>query len=227
MVATVGSPHPGDGRDPEMSPKAYVYEQPTPRTAKGRRAVEVWRRAGREAFTNLGFLRTKLSDIAKIAGRGSTSFYNYYDSKEDLLLDLAAEYDKEVLGRIKRGVRAGDPRQNLRATVETFWRVYTENQAVMHGVFQLSMLDEQFARHWYEIRERAIAGIEAEIRRAKKSSPSPRLDTEAGAMALSSMIEHFCYLWSTDRQSFVEGRTDEEAISTIADVWYRALYGAA
>jgi len=26
-------------------------------------------------------------------------------------------------------------------------------------------------------------------------------------MALSSMIEHFCYLWSTDRQSFVEGKT--------------------
>jgi AcrR family transcriptional regulator len=226
VVATVGSPHRRATRNSEMSPKAYVYEQPTPRTAKGRRAVAVWRRAGREAFTSLGFLSTKLSDIANIAGMGSASFYNYYDSKEDLLLDLAAEYNKEVLSRIKRGVRAGDPRQNLRATVQTFWRVYTENQAVMHGVFQLSMLDEQFARHWYEIRERAIAGIAAEIRRAKKSSPSPTLDTEAGAIALSSMLEHFCYLWSTDRQSFVEGKTDEEAISTIANVWFRALYGA-
>jgi AcrR family transcriptional regulator len=210
-----------------MNSEAHVYEQPAPPTAKGRRAVEAWRQGGRETFTNLGFLRTKISDIAKAAGMASASFYNYYDTKEDLLLDLAAEYNSEVLSKIKRGVRAGDPRQNIQATVETFWRVYTENQAVMHGVFQLSMIDEQFARHWYEIRERAIAGIKFEIRRAKKTSPSPMLDTAAGAMALSSMIEHFCYLWSSDHQSFVEGKTDDEAITTIADVWYRALYGAA
>jgi hypothetical protein len=96
----------------------------------------------------------------------------------------------------------------------------------MHGVFQLSMIDERFARHWYDIRERAIAGLKAEIRRAKKVSPSPMLDIEAGAMALSSMIEHFCYLWSAQHQSFIEGKTDEEAMTTIADVWYRALYAA-
>jgi AcrR family transcriptional regulator len=210
-----------------MTRDAEVYEQPAPPTVKGRRAVDAWRRAGREAFTNLGFLRTKISDIAKVAGMASASFYNYYDTKEDLLLDLAAEYNAEVLTRIRRGVRAGDPRQNIRTTVENFWQVYTENQAVMHGVFQLSMIDERFARHWYEIRERAIAGIKGEIRRAKRTSPSPMLDTEAGAMALSSMIEHFCYLWSTDHHSFVEGKTDDEAISTIAGVWYRALYGAA
>jgi AcrR family transcriptional regulator len=210
-----------------MNRKAFVYKQPAPPTAKGRRAVEVWRHAGRQAFADLGFLRTKISDIAEVAGMGSASFYNYYNTKEDLLLDLAAEYNAEVLSRIKRGAHAGDPRQNVRARVESYWRVYTENQAVMHGVFQLSMIDEQFARHWYEIRERAIAGIEADIRRAKKTSPLPTLDTKAGAIALSSMIEHFCYLWSTSHQTFVEGKTDDEAISTIADVWYRALYGAA
>ena len=209
-----------------MTREADMYEQPAPPTAKGRQAVDSWRRAGREAFTKLGFLRTKISDIAAAAAMAPASFYNYYDTKEDLLLDLAAEYNAEVLKRIRRGVRPGDPRQNIRATVENFWRLYTENQAVMHGVFQLSMIDERFARHWYDIRERAIAGLKAEIRRAKKVSPSPMLDIEAGAMALSSMIEHFCYLWSAQHQSFIEGKTDEEAMTTIADVWYRALYAA-
>lgn len=208
-----------------MPHESVVYEQPDPPTAKGRRAVDAWRRAGREAFTELGFLKTKISDIATIAGMASASFYNYYDTKEDLLLDLAAEYNSEVLKRIRRSVRTGDPQQNIGTTVENFWRLYTENQAVMHGVFQMSMIDDRFARHWYDIRERAMAGLKAEIRRAKKVSPSPTLDVDAGAMALSSMIEHFCYLWSTDHQRFVEGKSDDEAITTISDVWYRALYG--
>lgn len=210
-----------------MSHDDSPYQQPAPPTDKGRRAVEGWRHAGRDTFTRLGFLKTKISDIAAAAGMAPASFYNYYDTKEDLLLDLAAEYNAEVLTRIRRGVRRGDPRQNIRTTVENFWHAYTENQAVMHGVFQLSMIDERFARHWQDIRERAIAGLKAEIRSAKKVSPSPMLDVEAGAVALSSMIEHFCYLWSTSHQRFVEGKSDDEAISTIADVWYRALYGVA
>jgi AcrR family transcriptional regulator len=186
---------------------------------------ELWSTSVR--FTNLGFLRTKISDIASVAGMSSASFYNYYNTKDELLLDLAAEYNTEVLSRIKAGVRGSDAQQSIRATVETFWRVYTENQAVMHGIFQLSMLDQQFATHWHEIRERAIAGLKFEIRRAKRVSPSPMLDTDAGATALSSMIEHFCYLWSTDHQSFLDGKTDEGAIDTIAAVWQRALYGVA
>lgn len=198
---------------------------PAPPTPKGRRTVDALLQAGRRAFEQKGFLSTKIADIAEIAGMSAGAFHYYFTSKEELLLALAAEYNENVMSRTRESLRRGDPHQNIHAAVETFWRMYVENQAVMHGVFQMSMLDPAFAAKWDEIRAPALRGIMAEIRRAKRTVPSPDLDTTIGASALASMIEQFCYLWSTERQEFLSQTSDEEAIEAIAELWYLALYG--
>ncbi|HYE82132.1 MAG TPA: TetR/AcrR family transcriptional regulator [Clostridia bacterium] len=44
--------------------------------------------AGRELFYSNGFKDTNISDIAKLAGIGVGTFYNYYSSKEKLFLEV-------------------------------------------------------------------------------------------------------------------------------------------
>ena len=47
-------------------------------------------------FARDGYLNAKISDIAAEAGRSPASFYNYYDTKADLLIALAEEFHAEA-----------------------------------------------------------------------------------------------------------------------------------
>jgi hypothetical protein len=62
--------------------------------------------AGRELFYSKGFKDTNISDIAKLAGIGVGTFYNYYSSKEELFV---AVYIKENDEQKRRMFESIDP----------------------------------------------------------------------------------------------------------------------
>lgn len=64
---------------------------------------------GRELFYTKGFKDTNISDITKMAGVGVGTFYNYYESKEKLFLDI---YLKENAGIKKQIMESLDLRQD-------------------------------------------------------------------------------------------------------------------
>ena len=66
------------------------------KTRKGRQTDEAFREAARLVFARDGYLNAKISDIAAAAGRSVASFYNYYDTKADLLIALAEEFHAEA-----------------------------------------------------------------------------------------------------------------------------------
>ena len=53
-------------------------------TLRGRQTQAAIDAAARVVFARKGFLATTISDIAAEAGKSTTSFYNYYDSKESM-----------------------------------------------------------------------------------------------------------------------------------------------
>ncbi len=65
-------------------------------TRKGRQTDVAFREAARAVFAREGYLNAKISDIAAEAGRSVASFYNYYDTKADLLIALAEEFHAEI-----------------------------------------------------------------------------------------------------------------------------------
>ena len=70
--------------------------RPEKATRKGRQTDEAFREAARLVFARDGYLNAKISDIAVAAGRSVASFYNYYDTKADLLIALAEEFHAEA-----------------------------------------------------------------------------------------------------------------------------------
>lgn len=68
----------------------------TATTSKGRATDEAFKDAARLVFARDGYLNAKISDIAEAAGRSPASFYNYYDTKADLLIALAEEFHAEA-----------------------------------------------------------------------------------------------------------------------------------
>ena len=81
--------------------------RPEKATRKGRQTDEAFRDAARLVFARDGYLNAKISDIAAAAGRSVASFYNYYDTKADLLIALAEEFHAEASQLAALPYRAG------------------------------------------------------------------------------------------------------------------------
>jgi AcrR family transcriptional regulator len=195
-------------------------------TARGRDTRLAFRDGARKVIAEKGFLRTTIGEIAETAGRSPASFYNYYESKEALLEELAEEFRQDALQRAQPAYKSGTPVWDVMLdSARAYWTSYREHLAELVGVFQTAMIDERFAARWREIRLAGIETIRDGIERAQSQGFCPGVDPWLTAGALGSMFEHFCYVSLAQGGAFADRPFDEEeAIRTIASIWYHAVY---
>lgn len=65
-------------------------------------------KAAREVFYTKGFKDTNISEIAKQAGIGVGTFYNYFESKEKLFLEVYIKENKDLKMRLMSSVDFSD-----------------------------------------------------------------------------------------------------------------------
>ena len=195
------------------------------RGRKGRETDEAFRQAARHVFAREGYLNAKISDIAAEAGRSVASFYNYYDTKADLLIALAEEFHAEATQMAALPYRSGLTREEaLRQAVAGFWRTYAKRRGELIGIFQAAMLEGEFRDRWLELRAEAVRRIAAEIRRAQADGYCPGVDPLLTASALSAMLEHFCYIWLGQGGEQNVPFDDQRALDALASIWVKAVY---
>ncbi len=79
--------------------------------------------AARDLFSESGYHRTTLLDIAQRAGTGVSSLYSYFPSKLHLLYAVVEPWQKECMWRLEAGVRKiEEPREKLRTILLGVWR---------------------------------------------------------------------------------------------------------
>jgi AcrR family transcriptional regulator len=197
----------------------------TATTAKGRATDEAFKEAARLVFARDGYLNAKISDIAQAAGRTAGSFYNYYETKADLLIALAEEFHAEAMSLAVLPYRAGIAREDaLREAVTGFWRTYARRRGELIGIFQAAMVEGRFHDRWLELRGHAISRIASEVRGAQARGYCPGVDPVMTASALSAMLEHFCYIWLGQGGEKGVPFDDERALDAVAAIWVRAVY---
>jgi len=64
--------------------------------------------SARELFYSKGFKDTNVSDIAKMAGIGVGTFYNYYSSKEELFVEIYIKENEDLKKRIFQSIDMND-----------------------------------------------------------------------------------------------------------------------
>jgi AcrR family transcriptional regulator len=195
-------------------------------TVRGERTRRAFRDGARAVMARKGFLRTTVHDLAAAAGRSPGSFYNYYDNKEELLAELADEFRRDTLERARPAFRHGTPvRRIMEDSVRAYWESYRDHLGELVGVFQVAMIDEAFAERWRQIRLDGIVSIADSVRRAQREGYCPGIDPWLTAAALGSMFEHFCYVSLAQGGAFSDRPfAEDDAIHTIASIWYHALY---
>jgi AcrR family transcriptional regulator len=154
------------------------------------------------------------------------SFYNYYDTKADLLIVLAEEFHAEATQMAALPYRLGlAGEEALHEAVAGFWHTYGKHRGALAGVFQAAMCDRDFLGRWLDIRAQAIDRIARQIRQAQAEGFCPGINPVLTASALSAMLEHFCYIWQSQGGEHAEAEfTDEAAIEALATILIKSVY---
>ncbi|MEB3071863.1 TetR/AcrR family transcriptional regulator [[Mycobacterium] vasticus] len=194
-------------------------------TVRGRDTQARLEQAAREVIAAKGFFKTTITDITSAAKRSPASFYHYFESKEDLLAALAEEFRISAKSRAVQALHPGqDLREIIEESVRAHWETYREHLGVMVGVFQLAMINDEFAQRWREMCADAIDWVAQTVRMAQRKGYAPDADPELVGSAIVAMLNHFTYVWLVAGGD-VAGREldDEAAIKTLTDTWYRSV----
>ena len=197
-------------------------KQPLP-TVRGRRTQAAIDAAAREVIARKGVLATTISDIAAQARRSTASFYNYYDSKEAMVREWALRFRDEANERAQSVTRPGlSNRERAREAAAAHWHTYRRQLAEMISVSQLAMVNDDFAKYWSELCDIPISFITEMAKRAQSEGFCGDDDPQLIAVAIVSMFNQFCYVQLSGRNP--DDVDDEACISTLANIFYRAIY---
>lgn len=196
------------------------------RTPKGDASKAAFEEAARTVMARVGYLNARVNDIAAEAGRSPGLFYVYFESKEALLAELAANFSEDLQARVIDTYRSEpDPVLALRQAIAAFWRIYRERLPEIVGVFQAAMVMPHFAAKWQEIHQEGTALVARGIRQSQARGWAPGLDPDLMASALTSMIEQFCFVWQYPGSGLSQDPPDEEvAVETLWQIWAHAIY---
>ena len=105
------------------------------------------------------------------------------------------------------------------------WHTYKRLLAEMISVSQLAMINDDFAQYWAEICAIPTSFITEMVRRAQSDGYSAGDDPQLIAVAIVAMLNQFCYLQLAGPGPSAVGDPDDEAcITTLANIFYRAIY---
>ncbi|MFC5970954.1 TetR/AcrR family transcriptional regulator [Halomarina salina] len=106
------------------------------------------RETGRDLFSRYGLRKTTISELTEPAGIASSTFYQFYDSKEELYIELLEEEGEETTEHLLAisFERYDDPQAAIEAFLLGILEVIETNQLVRQIIVsdELDRLREQF-----------------------------------------------------------------------------------
>lgn len=195
---------------------ANNVKKPLTKRAEATRAALAM--AGREVFEKVGFPAARVADIVAAAGVSHGSFYNYWDSKEDLFLELFTEVEGELLDGI---AAEGDTlEESISRGITGFVTKYRANAAFLLAIEQVATFHPEIQERRLATRRSTVERVSAQIRiYQRKGLADPTLDATTVAKALLSMVGHFTYMWL----ALGEHEDFHRAVNTLTRLWVLAL----
>jgi AcrR family transcriptional regulator len=192
-----------------------------PQTGRGLARKAELLEAARRVFERQGFLDTRVADIAEEAGVSQGTFYTYYDSKDAIFREVAAELADRMIAALRpEGPRPPTVHEQVDQAMRRFIAAYRAESRLIVVVAQLGQTTPEVASLRLSVREAFVARTARGIRlQQAQGLVDPDLDPWLASEVLGSMVDHTCWVWLNLGKDF-----DEEAlVATLTLVWTRAL----
>ena len=153
---------------PSARPATQLRPRKQPRQARSRDTVKAILKAAAQVFASRGYAGTTTNHVAARAGVSIGSLYEYFPSKDALLVALADAHIDEgqaILEEVWAGIHtcrgmAEVVRRFARAMVE----LHANDRALHRMLFEQSPLPQKTIRRVIELEEEASARLEALLR---------------------------------------------------------------
>lgn len=154
-----------------------------------------------QRFAENGYHPTSVAEIVEGLGVGKGVFYWYFDTKDDLLLAILADGQRELRRRQRDAVADADRpveriRNGIRASIE--WSL---ERPVLFRLFAFAATDERFAPQLRRGEQIAIGDAAAEIRTAMDAGDIPEGDETLLAHAMIGVHTRIVHLVHTGQLS--------------------------
>lgn len=192
-----------------------------PLTSRGRRTKAALVAAAREIFEKDGFQEARIADITALAGSSYGTFYNYFESKHDIMRELFTTVTGEMFAASRVGGGAADtPWARIDAANRQYLAVHARNARLISIIDEMAPRDPFFRELKLQIRELFLHRNEDGIRKLQQRGLARKgIDPHIAASILGGMVEHFATMWCVYDVTFDE----EAAIRTLTDLWSSAI----
>jgi AcrR family transcriptional regulator len=139
-----------------------------PRVKKGhpRRRMRAEDRRGlileqaRKLFTERGYARTSLDDVAAAAGITKPVVYDHFPSKRELYFELMRQLRDELVTSASQSLAEdAAPEERFRAAIENFFRQVRRDPAFVQILFVQSRTEPDLADEWERLQDEALAAL--------------------------------------------------------------------
>jgi AcrR family transcriptional regulator len=200
------------------------------RKARAAETEVALKEAAKRVFDRVGYLRAKITDITAEADRAAGSFYNHFESKEQLLEALLVDMLEE--GDRRAELPGHDPDfsnlEALRWHIAQYWTLLTANRAVIVALQQAAIVDEHFARRQRQLMAPMFEDMAAHLDYVSAAGGHLPGDRMAVSQAMIALMSQYAYLWLAESQHGKGPRlTPEEAVDMLARFILNGIMGTA
>jgi AcrR family transcriptional regulator len=149
------------------------------------------RNAAIETFLEVGYLNATVQDIMERADLGYGTFYQYYKSKQDVIVELADEakeiikkdyvfqYDETDTNIYKRVV----------ARLKTIFDTYAKHRDVLKILLQCHHADDELDRAWTQLMEVPYKALKKDLTWSMNQGICQDVDLNTAIVTLNGMIQ--------------------------------------
>jgi len=157
-----------------------------------------------EKFSEKGFTKTTMQEIAESAGVGKGTIYRFFESKEEMVSALVEDAIAEVTSRIKSAIaEITEPVEQLKTVIDVELEYYAENRNLSKFLArEVWGFQSKFEDHIRNIRANQGKIVEDIIRQGVGQGDIKAVDPETAAAAFEGMILATTVHWFMFRESF-------------------------
>lgn len=189
-----------------------------PRTKRGRATLNNILSAAAQVIYEKGYHEASISDITRLAGVATGTFYVYFDGKYSLYKYLLLQCSHKIRSYLSRSIESCTTRLEVERVGMKAWLEFVmENQYMYHIIWESMYVDYHLFEQYYVT---FAAAYKKGLDKAKEAGDVGDVDTEVLAYTLMGATNFLGLNWGLFR-------TDPSQIDYVVDHFVRILEGKA